>query len=233
MTFMHSLMSVSLCFVCTLFVPSTFIIEALATFTPAFTRIDKSEDRQTFRLRAKQRIHLEASPLIGGPSWFPLHAKVVIKEWFLINMEAFSLRHQWDLIPINATSAATLQQLLLLRNVPSQIRYRLYGTKHDVSGKVNFQKLLLSIVYDANTLQEMSHDFAVAVDECVETQALSEICSSFETHNKHAEQWQQVHNFCRSYLHRTHMELHLITNNCWRFGLQLYFYLLLCDQDDK
>jgi hypothetical protein len=225
--------SLSLCFVCALLLPSTVIKNSLASFTP-FPLAHKSKDRIELRFQAKQRIHLEASPLIGGPSWLPLHVKVVIEKNFVNDTAAFSLRHQWDLIPVNATSASTLQQLLMLRNVPSQIRYRLYGNVNDVSEKEDVRELLLSIVYDANTIQEMSQDFGLTVkDECFTTQTISERVSLFKAHTKYAEQLQQVHDFCRSYLHQTNMELHLITNNCWRFGLQLYFYLLLLDPDHE
>lgn len=227
-----------LCCVCALLDPTPYVIEALVPFTPVLTLTHKSKNRRTIRLRAKQRIHLEASPLIGGPSWLPLHVKVVVERPFVNDTAAFSLRHKWDLIPVNATSEATLQQLLLLRTVPSQIRYRLYSSVHDVDEKIQLPELLLSIVYDSNTLQEMSHDFLLTVNKFFEAQTLSERCSTPEVYVKDETQrrqpkLQQVHDFCLSYLHQTRMELHLITNNCWRFALQLYFYLLLIEEDEK
>lgn len=59
------------------------------------------------------QLGLKAAPLIGGPSWLPLHVKIVVEG-----------DHTWDFVPLNATSPNTLKQLVSLKSVPGEIRYR-------------------------------------------------------------------------------------------------------------
>lgn len=61
--------------------------------------------------------YLETSPLIGGPSWLPLHVKVMLKDSTSDQVLVF------DFIPVDATEPATLQSLLSLQHVPGQVRY--------------------------------------------------------------------------------------------------------------
>ena len=64
------------------------------------------------------RLFLENSPLIGGPSWLPLHIKVILEDG---NRKVV---HRWDFVPLDATNFATLRQLLLLQAVPAEIRHQ-------------------------------------------------------------------------------------------------------------
>lgn len=61
-------------------------------------------------------LFLQTAPLIGGPSWLPLHVKVVLET-------DTKSRHKWDFVPLNATSSSTLQRLVTLQGVPAEIRY--------------------------------------------------------------------------------------------------------------
>lgn len=61
-------------------------------------------------------LQLKLAPLIGGPSWLPLHVKVVVED-----------SHTWDFVPLNATSPSTLQSLLRLQSVPGEIRHYRQG----------------------------------------------------------------------------------------------------------
>ena len=61
--------------------------------------------------RATERIKLQTSPLIGGPSWLPVHVKVVIDE-----------NHAFDFVPLNPTSKDTLRKLVSLQAVPAEAR---------------------------------------------------------------------------------------------------------------
>ena len=63
-----------------------------------------------------EALQLKLAPLIGGPSWLPVHVKVVVEE-----------DHTWDFVPLNATSPETLQSLISLRSVPGEIRYYRQG----------------------------------------------------------------------------------------------------------
>ena len=63
-------------------------------------------------LGVSQALQLKLAPLIGGPSWLPLHVKVVVDS-----------DNSWDFVPLNATSPDTLKSLLLLQSVPGEIRH--------------------------------------------------------------------------------------------------------------
>jgi hypothetical protein len=56
-------------------------------------------------------IQLKTAPLIGGPSWLPIHVKVVVGN-----------SHTFDYVPLNATSPSTLKSLIGFHAVPAQAR---------------------------------------------------------------------------------------------------------------
>jgi hypothetical protein len=62
----------------------------------------------------KRRIELKASPLIGGPSWLPLHCKVVVDDGAFV----------FDYVPKDPTSTDTIRKLILLQSVPAEARIR-------------------------------------------------------------------------------------------------------------
>lgn len=207
------------------FVSRIFIYEKLciSADSTAFVNKLKSKNKKQPTLLQLHRLHLETSPLIGGPSWLPLHVKVVLK-----NKELY---HKWDLIPIDATNATTLQKLILLQPVPAQIRYRMYTTttsQNNFDPTLSQQELLRTKIYDANTLPRMSDNIYITMED-------STIDPTEEYHVRKLvedgiEQEQryilQAHRFCQSYMTRTNMELHLVWNNCWTFAFQLGFHLL-------
>lgn len=57
-------------------------------------------------------LQLKMEPLIGGPSWLPLHVQVVLDG-----------TDKWDFVPQNATNPTTLKSLIMLKSVPGEIRY--------------------------------------------------------------------------------------------------------------
>ena len=61
-------------------------------------------------------ISLQPSPLIGGPSWLPVHVKVVLRE----NSQDCA----WDFVPLDATDKGVLTKLTTLQSVPGIIRAR-------------------------------------------------------------------------------------------------------------
>ena len=172
------------------------------------------------------RIRLETSPLIGGPAWLPLHVKVVLK-----NRELF---HQWDLIPIDATNATTLQKLISLQPVPAQIRYRLYATSQKSIDQVSSQQELLGTkIYDADTLPKMSGNTNMTIDNAiVPTEKYFVLNLDEDCVGQEQLYIEQAHRFCQSYLVRTNMKLHLIRNNCWTFAFQLVYNVLLTSHQD-
>jgi hypothetical protein len=57
------------------------------------------------------RLKIQPSPLIGGPTWLPLHCKVIIDD-----------THIYDFVPLNATTAETFQKLIQLQAVPAKVQ---------------------------------------------------------------------------------------------------------------
>jgi hypothetical protein len=68
--------------------------------------------RNSHAMKAAALVQLRLKPLIGGPSWLPLHVACVVEH-----------THVWDFIPKEATSKQTLQSLVSLQSVPGEIRY--------------------------------------------------------------------------------------------------------------
>ena len=62
-------------------------------------------------LAASMTIQLKLSPLIGGPSFLPVHVKVVVAN-----------DHIYDFVPLNAADPETIAGLLRLKPVPGEIR---------------------------------------------------------------------------------------------------------------
>ena len=56
-------------------------------------------------------ISLKLSPLVGGPTWLPVHVKVF-----------FCDDHGFDFVPLNPISVDTLEKLLTLQAVPAEAR---------------------------------------------------------------------------------------------------------------
>jgi hypothetical protein len=56
-------------------------------------------------------VQLKLSPLIGGPSFVPIHVKVIVAD-----------DHVFDFIPLNAAHPDTIVDLLCLKPVPGIIR---------------------------------------------------------------------------------------------------------------
>ena len=96
-------------------------------------------------------IFLRFSPLIGGPSFLPLHVEVIIivdgdinnSEEMIMdtvyirrnnNLSATFLNkqqlqfHRFDFLPERPTDPSTLARLSSLQGVPGNLRYRRYGT---------------------------------------------------------------------------------------------------------
>ena len=71
-------------------------------------------------------VQLRFKPLIGGPTWLPLHVACVVEQ-----------NHTWDFLPKEPTSQQTLQSLLLFRSVPGEIRYISNGTTSLSSHKIH------------------------------------------------------------------------------------------------
>jgi hypothetical protein len=213
------------------FTIALFLLLQFASRISAYKRLSVLADSTAFVNQFKplstcnqqpvwQQLRLETSPLIGGPSWLPLHVKVVLKD-----RELF---HQWDLIPIDATSVTTLQKLTTLQYVPAQIRYRIYTTsQNSIDEASSQQELLWMKIYNADTLPEMSDSINMAMDNSlVPTEKYFVLNIDEDCIGQEQIYILQAHRFCQSYMYRTNMELHLVWNNCWTFAFQLVLNVL-------
>jgi hypothetical protein len=225
-----------------LLITATSVRKIVAVSTTATSFIDTrtSKDNLHRKWQPEYRLRLKTAPLVGGPLWLPLHVKVIIENECCLSVNdtaTLSLSHQWDLIPINATNISTLQQLLLLQSVPSQIRYRLYCSSKDSARQMELQELCASVLYNADTISEMSgiDSFSMNISICNDTETSTTLFSFRDDIylDLISQQVfvQNAHKFCQSYLRQTNMQLHLITSNCWRFALQLSFHLIQLDED--
>jgi hypothetical protein len=74
---------------------------------------------QALSFAVSDGIRLQAAPLVGGPSWLPVHVKVVIEELCTV-----------DFVPLNPTSGDTLKKLVTLQGVPAEARFVTSSSKH-------------------------------------------------------------------------------------------------------
>ena len=72
------------------------------------------------------RIKIRPAPLIGGPSWLPVHCQVIVDN-----------KNVFDFVPLNATEPSTLQKLVTLEPVPAMARTRIQGVRSDSSSYVD------------------------------------------------------------------------------------------------
>lgn len=63
------------------------------------------------QLAVNNRVKIETAPLIEGPTWLPVHCKVIVDD-----------SHVFDFVPLNAASKQTLQKLVTLQAVPATAR---------------------------------------------------------------------------------------------------------------
>ena len=107
-------------------------------------------------------LYLRAAPLIGGPSWLPLHVQVVI--------ESEDNRYKWDFVPLNATDPSTLGRLLSLQAVPGEIRcFYAKGTCEDEKQESLDRHELVSTIPKEEPLLLRAQEF----------------CDSYEDRNLH------------------------------------------------
>ncbi len=66
---------------------------------------------EALQLPVNNRVKIQTAPLIEGPSWLPVHCKVIVDD-----------SHVFDFVPLNAASKETLLKLVTLRAVPATAR---------------------------------------------------------------------------------------------------------------
>jgi len=114
-------------------------------------------------------VFLRFSPLIGGPSFLPLHVEVIVavddSEKIKEKMDTIYIRkvnnlsstsflkeplelHRFDFLPVNPSSTSTLVQLLTLNGVPGKVRHRIYERISEESNNMQTE------VIDTNTTNQ-------------------------------------------------------------------------------
>ncbi len=85
------------------------------------------------------QIYLRFSPLIGGPSFLPLHVEVILaphaKKNHVISENNYGGKaapqfHKFDFLPTNPTDPMTLLRLMTLRPVSGKVRHRVFCEKN-------------------------------------------------------------------------------------------------------
>lgn len=69
-------------------------------------------------------IHLQLSPLIGGPKWLPLHCKLILTVKHTDSQSAGENQHSFDFVPAKPTHPSTLTRLVTLQPVTAVVRYQ-------------------------------------------------------------------------------------------------------------
>ena len=158
-------------------------------------------------------VFLQIMPLIGGPTWLPIHVRVVVVEEKAQSLSSSSFGtnnhgnsggsssrscccwHTWDFVPLNATEQETLQRLVQLQETPGVLRYKNHTTT----------PTLTTMTAKQSSLQKplsKSEEVGPSLVQCAQS-------------------------FCETYPNRN---LHLVTNNCWTFAIQLAWNLVVADK---
>ena len=152
-------------------------------------------------------IRLKTAPLIGGPKWLPLHVKVIIVNDVAASSEDQDIQKQkkeyfsrFDYVPLNPTSIYTLLSLISLKAVPAHARCRI---------PPSFPQAIA--VVEANDDNSNPADDEKNGEE--EKQQLNILYTSRIEYAKE---------YCVGY----DKKLHLLSNNCWTFALDLTTYIL-------
>jgi hypothetical protein len=171
----------------------------LRPFSRALVSIPEFRKTQTVVADTREKlIYFKTSPLIGGPSWLPLHVKVIL--------EGESLEHQWDFVPMNPTDLGSLQKLVTLRATPAVVRYR---TSPISRRRLNMhENLALASSFDNVIIKEVEIEDKLQGDKSRITDKEKLIL-------------EKAREFCDSYP----SEIHLVQNNCWAFAFKLYDHL--------
>ena len=148
----------------------------------------------------RQKIRLQLAPLIGGPSWLPVHVKVLIgidddeeeeeEEENRLDGSSLSSPPQpnfvCDFVPLDPASKETIQKLLTLQGVPAEARFVVVNNRTSTNNTVG--------------------------DALTETTEIDN-----DTAGEQAKVGELAKHFCEAYP----KDLHLIKNNCWTFAYKL------------
>mmetsp|Transcript_35551 Transcript_35551/g.86005 ORF Transcript_35551/g.86005 Transcript_35551/m.86005 type:complete len:744 (+) Transcript_35551:167-2398(+) len=157
-------------------------------------------------------IGLETAPLIGGPSWLPVHCRVVLTvgggEGKTVEIQQKEREQDarnvaqvvYDYIPQNATSTKTLQKLISFQPVQAQVR--------------TFSRKVTSL----SSLSSTSLSEIPMTKNAAESLLSSTLLSSNMSPSLQSMYEQRAEIFCREYQDK---ELHLLYNNCWTFAFNL------------
>ena len=165
------------------------VITAVVTTTSqAFPLLSMSKENMD--------IQLKVLPLIGGPSWLPIHVQVIVDQTYA-----------FDFVPYNATSPNTLRSLLSFQSVPAQAR-------------IHNRRILRPRKAKADTMEDKMVFDNIDVPSHPNQSTTSGMGTPHHTHTRPCYCYDAIE-FCNRY----NKDLHLITNNCWTFAFELIRYL--------
>ena len=97
-----------------------FMILSFITPSHAFSQPNVADSKRPsfkiFSLGDECEIRLQPSPLIGGPSWLPVHVKLILRSKERCD------DYVCDFVPLNATDSQVLSRLTRFQSVPGLIR---------------------------------------------------------------------------------------------------------------
>lgn len=140
-------------------------------------------------------VWLRFSPLVGGPPFLPLHVEVILKQ------SSQETLHRFDFLPMNPLDPSTIKNLITLRSVPGNVRYRCYNTNADtakINGNHQGDDSKEYIALDSKRRNRLSFPIGFINDD------ESTIINSAMV-------------FCDKYKD-SKCNLHLIRNNCYNFA---------------
>jgi hypothetical protein len=210
---------------------------------------NNDDDDETSRAPTIIRLGIEPGPLIGGPSWLPVHVKVVLRRQ---QQAAATDREQGNNGEMTAVAATATASFATPRTSTSSssssslpsfawdfvpIRARDEETLKEimqlrsVPGKIRFfssgrrvdnpEQLLLSKLASSAPAVPVSKNAPAPSNNDLQSENLLQPLYQWA---KHAQ------TFCDGYTDR---DLHVIFNNCWTFAFQLCVHLLLLDKQQQ
>lgn len=167
-------------------------------------------------------VFAQFKPLVGGPSFLPLHVEVIIAPSSSesgMNLLENSVAHRFDFLPLNPENPAVLQQLISFQSVPGLVRYRTINT---------LESNITSFAADSeikNNKRQKQINLSIPLGFCQ--------CFPIKSADliKNLSPIDKAVNFSNDF-QRERGELNILFNNCITFAISLLLHLELTIQLD-
>ena len=180
----------------------------------------------------RYQVSIAFSPLVGGPAFLPLHISILLLQQqpqdgrqskkdslplSLKNTEDELDQHRFDFLPVHARDPQVLQKLVSLQYVPGYVRCTTIMEQQDQT-MIAFTDTPTSS--SKNQTESLQVPTSTSKENDASTSRPSVIVKIGTTHAS----IEDVHRFCSAYQF-SKGDLHLITNNCASFALELLRYI--------